>query len=79
MIDAWAGRIFTNAPPLTLPGDAKAEASRAFTAEWEAANAATLTPEQDRAVHRWAHRAAFGTEPAGERPIDWRKAFAQQS
>jgi hypothetical protein len=77
MTDAWAGRTFTNAPPLMLPGDARAEANRALTAEWKAAQAVILTPEQETAVHRWAHHAIFGTDPTADgSPIDWRNAFA---
>lgn len=37
--------------------------------------AATLTPDQVRAVNRWAHLVAFGEEPRAGEPIDFRKAF----
>ncbi|GJD43202.1 hypothetical protein AFCDBAGC_1049 [Methylobacterium cerastii] len=47
----------------------------ALTVEWNAVQAATLTPDQQRAVNRGAHLAVFGTEPPAGEPIDFRKAF----
>lgn len=70
MTTPWKDRTFTNAPPLSLNEDAAA-----LTAEWQAVQAANLTPEQVCAVNRWAHFAAFGEEPRAGEPIDFRKAF----
>ncbi|QEE39813.1 MULTISPECIES: hypothetical protein [unclassified Methylobacterium] len=70
MTTPWKDRTFTNAPPLTLIEDAAA-----LTAEWQAVQAATLTPDQVRAVNRWAHIEAFGEEPQAGEPIDCRRSF----
>ncbi|MCJ2035486.1 hypothetical protein [Methylobacterium sp. J-068] len=70
MTTPWKDRTFTNAPPLSLNEDAAA-----LTAEWQAVQATTLTPDQVRAVNRLAHIEAFGTDPPAGEPIDFRKAL----